>query len=358
MIRAIAIMISVLALSGTTIYGLSVLRASDPDGVGYRDVEIAKQLPPQVDWFTLRGDLAIAVNAARETAMAQANEELEAWHRTVMTKVDEDFLPWYFGYWQSQKRAAAYVWDWMVDDQQAATLKAAERLSDQLSARALPPYLTDTALEAIAARAAERFAAELRRELDQIPARYAIPPADWDRFMTGLSFTITAYDDQAQMRMADVSLKGLVASGGVIAGVSIGRYASRSVAAGFERMAAGMGARAAQSGTAIAGRAVARQAVNRSVSQLGSGVAARGGARAAGSLGGPLVAALTIGVVGAWEYVAHTSHVEEHQPRMRAAIEEFLAAFEADLIGPGGAIGAPVYQIETGLYKALGGEQN
>ena len=357
MVRALALMISVLAVAGTTIYGLSVLRASDPQGVGYRDVEIAKTLPPQVDWFTLRGDLAIAVNAAREAAMSQARTELDQWHAQVMAKVDADFLPWYFGYWQSQKRAAAYLWDWMVDDQKAATLKSAERLSDQLAARALPPYLTDSALEQIAARAAERFADELRREVEQIPDRYAIPPADWERFLGGLSFTMAAYDDEAQMRMADVTLKSVVASGGVIAGVSLGRLASRSVSAGFARMAGTMGARASASGSAIAGRAVAQQAVSRSVQTVGSGLAARGGVRAAGSLGGPLVAALTIGVVGAWEYVAHTSHVEVHQPKMRAAIEEFLMAFEADLVRADGPIGAPVHAIETGLYEALSGEQ-
>ena len=357
MIRALAFMISVLAIAGTTIYGLSVLRAADPHGVGYRDTPAAKDLPPQVDWYTLRGDLAIAVHGARETALQSARAELEQWHGAVMGRVDADFLPWYFGYWQSQKRAAAYMWDWMIDDQQAATLKAADRLSDQLAARALPPYLTDRALEQIAVRAAELFASALRDELDQIPERYAIPPADWERFLGGLSFTMAAYDDQAQMRMADVSLKALVSGGAVVAGLSLSQIATRSVSASFTRMAAAMGQRAAASSAAIAGRAVARSAVNRSVAQVGSGVAARGGVRAAGSLGGPLVAALTIGVVGAWEYLAHTAHVEEHQPRMRAAIEEFLVAFEEDLMRADGAIGAPVHQIETGLYKALGGQQ-
>jgi len=342
----------VVALCATTIYVLHTFRGqADFAGAKLRDTAIDRLAEPPVDWQAVRQEVAGLVQTARAEALEGAGAQLAEWHTGVMHRLDTDFLEWYFGYWNTQKRSAGYLWDWLWNDEQAAETAIAETIAQELSARTLPPHLVDKELEAIAVNTADAFVKRLRRGLEEVPRQYAIPPTRWEEYLDGITFTVADRDGSDQ-RLTDVSLKGVYVLG-TLGGASVATAVVPLVKRAMARMGGAMGGRAASYGAGVAGQALAKSAVNKSVTTLGAKTGGAAGAKAGSLAGGPLIAAVAIVGIGMWEWWDHASMVEEERPRIRANIEGFLQQFEQDLLRADGAIGAPVHQIETALYESV-----
>ena len=336
--------IIVVALCATTLYILDTFRGqADLAEAKVRYTSIERLAEPEMDWHAVRQAVAGVVQTSRAQALEEANQQLAAWQADVMHRLDADFLEWYFGYWNTQKRSASYLWTWLWDDEQTANTEMAETIANELSARALPPHLVDKELESIAMHTADTFVKRLRRGLQEVPRRYSIPPTRWESYLDGITFTI-ADRDASDQRLTDASLKSVYVLG-TLGGVSIATAAAPLIKSAMTRMGSAMGSRAASYGARIAGKAIARTTVRQSVSTVG--------AKTGSVVSGPLIAAVAIVGIGIWEWWDHTTMVEEERPRMRANIAGFLKQFKQDLLRADGAIGAPVHQIETAIYESV-----
>ena len=164
--------IIVVALCATTLYILDTFRGqADLAEAKVRYTSIERLAEPEMDWHAVRQAVAGVVQTSRAQALEEANQQLAAWQADVMHRLDADFLEWYFGYWNTQKRSASYLWTWLWDDEQTANTEMAETIANELSARALPPHLVDKELESIAMHTADTFVKRLRRGLQEVPRR-------------------------------------------------------------------------------------------------------------------------------------------------------------------------------------------
>lgn len=336
--------IIVVALCATTLYILHTFRGqADFAEAKVRDAPLERLAEPEVDWYAVRQAVAGVVQTSRAQALEEANQQLTEWQAGVMHRLDTDFLAWYFGYWNTQKRSASYLWTWLWDDEQSANTEMAETIANELSARALPPHLVDKELESIAMNTADTFVKRLRRGLEDVPRQYSIPPTRWEEYLDGITFTIADRDGSDQ-RLTDASLKSVYVLG-TLGSAGTAMAAAPLVRKAMARMGSAMGGRAASYGARIAGKAIARTTVRQSVSTVG--------AKTGSMASGPLIAAVAIVGIGIWEWWDHATTVEAERPRMRANIAGFLKQFKQDLLRTDGAIGAPVHQIETVIYASV-----
>ena len=142
---------------------------------------------PATDWSAIDAAIVEALQSARSKAEQQANVKLDGWTSSLMTRVDGDFLEWYFSYWTQQKIGLKGVWYWTVNkvmsDEPAMAEKITEDIQEEFSKRVLRPQISQMEIERITREVLEVYVTELSNALKAIPSRYNIPHPDWERHL-------------------------------------------------------------------------------------------------------------------------------------------------------------------------------
>ena len=135
-----------------------------------------------------------ALKAAHKAAESTAQSKLDTWTQTLMRRVDADFLPWYFGYWNQQAlglRSAWYRAAHQVGLSQSATGERITReIQQQFAQRVMRPQIAQMELERTANETFQTYVNELNPKLAAIPKQYQIPQPDWDRYLYDIAHPI------------------------------------------------------------------------------------------------------------------------------------------------------------------------
>lgn len=298
-----------------------------------------------VDWSEVDGEIQQVFSEARDRARMTARTRLDAWHAELMGRVESDFLPWYFGFWNQEWRdlkAAGYLAaDW-------AGLKDAEDammsdFRDAFAARVMPPGETQLRMEAIAREALGVYLAHAREELPDIPKEYGVPREDWQEHLAsiGLQLQQTATQDE----QVPTTLKGLVAFGaaGTTAVILRSGSALRRVGAAAGRWSprAAVGAgETALVGTALRGR----------VARTGGRQAAKTGGR----VGGRILGVAALAGFLAWDVYDYRRTEAELRPKLRQRLDAYLRQVsERMLADPETGVLAPVYEVQGHVHQQL-----
>ncbi|MFP4560074.1 MAG: hypothetical protein ACLFQ3_02015, partial [Thiohalorhabdus sp.] len=211
-----------------------------------------------VDWSAVDAEIRTVFEEARRDAEKRAQRELDAWHAELMGRVDEDFLPWYFGFWNQQwrdlKALGFLAADWVGGREAQAAMM--DDFRDAFATRVMPPGETQMRMEAIARDTLQAYLADVRTELRAIPAEHDVPRDDWEQHLAHIGLQLTQAEGQNEQ--VPTTLKGLVTFGaaGTTAVVLRGSTAVRRIGGAAMRWVPRAGVTAGE--TALVGGALSQ----------------------------------------------------------------------------------------------------
>ena len=175
---------------------------------------------PKMDWQGVDLAIADALQAAHRAAETAAQSKLDTWSTALMRRVDADFLPWYFGYWNQQALGLWSAFYWAAHAVGMSQSDAGERITweiqQQFAQRVMRPEIAQMELERIAQETLQVYVDELNPKLAAIPKDYQIPQPEWDRYLNDIALLTTRVEGNRQVSITLKSVAATTAGGGLI----------------------------------------------------------------------------------------------------------------------------------------------
>lgn len=322
-------------------------RYLQPPGSGWAwldtDRTISVEVP--VDWRGVDAEIQQVFSEARDKARATARARLDAWHAELMGRVESDFLPWYFGFWNQEWRdlkAAGYLaadWAGFTDAEQAMMAD----FRDAFATRVMPPAETQLRMEAIARESLTVYLDHAREHLPEIPTEYGVPRDDWQQHLAHIGLQLRQADSQDQQ--VPTSLKGLVTVGAVGTTAVLLRGGSA-----MSRLGAVTGRLLPRAGVSAGETALVAGGVRTQVARVGGRQAAKTGSRVGGRVLG--LAAL-VGFL-AWDAYDYAQTEAELRPKLRERLGAYLKGVSDRMLeDPDSGVLAPVREVEVRVREQL-----
>lgn len=160
------------------------------------------------------------LKVAEEKTQTTAEASLDEWINAMQERIDENFLPWYFGYWSQQVRGLKYfyytIYYTITDffrDKPTAAEKITEDIQKEFANRVLRPEVAQLEIERITQTAVSVFVKEISDKLSEIPIKYKIPQPAWEVYLNGLAKTAQSTEGGRQINF--VFKVGLVESSAI-----------------------------------------------------------------------------------------------------------------------------------------------
>ena len=302
-----------------SIVGRDVYRRGSPHVEPHPGPSVTAPAPPP-DWSAVDAEIVAGLKSAHAEAEKQANLKLDIWISSLMTKADNNFLEWYFGYWTQQVIGLKGIWYYgvnkIISDQPSLVEKITEDFQSEFSKRVLSPQISQMRIEDITREVLKIYVAELSTTLQQIPTRYNIPHPDWERHLDDIAVIISNVEGS---REVPLSMKGVAASS-VVAGQTV-----------VTMFAPTIGKISAKLSAKLAGNAAAK-------------IAAKTGAKVISKSGGAFSApVIGVGIIiwDVWDH-NHTKSVE--RPILRQALVDYFDEMKKSFL----------YQPESGIVSIIG----
>ncbi len=252
-----------------------------------------------------------ALNTAHQNAEHYAKNELALWEQELIKRIDNDFLNWYFNYFNQKKAEFSIFLQYVgenvrnVFDQTIVNDNIAIKLNNDIqrefARRVLQAESAEMKLKTIAIDTAEFYIKEVSKEFDNVPKMYKIPRSDWNQYLETINIRLT---NERGNQVFVVTLIG---------------------ATGVAKIAAKIAAKASV------------QAVGTISAQLGSMI-------------DPTVALALI----AWDYWDYTNGVKENKPRLRKDLINYLEDLKKYLLSePEQGVMSVVNELEQKIKDSV-----
>ena len=190
---------------------------------------------------------------ARYEAQEFAESRMNAWTNTLKTRVDGDFLDWYFDYVQQQKMGLMYLGNkakgaW-TGEEDLAENELMKYIQAEFSDQVMRPEIAKYEIEEIAEETALVYVQTLQARLVEIPIAYNLTQEEWIEYLDDV--TRITYNTEGN-RDHPFALKALYGAGAF------------GVASVTSRVARGVGRGTANVGSKVVGRTAGAVAVNAS----------------------------------------------------------------------------------------------
>jgi hypothetical protein len=181
-----------------------------------------------VDWSAVDKSVRDVFMRAGTKAEESAKVAVREWTKELRHRAEEDFIPWYFSYWNQQAMALKAIGFHLMKTPAAEGMfgkqpKAEEQIGAMVEkafvSRVLQPATAQLKIDEITREAVTVYLDTLNHELKAVQADYNISEQDWDRFLDGIGETVRAVEGNRQVPLV---LKGATVVSGVIA-VKIGQ---------------------------------------------------------------------------------------------------------------------------------------
>lgn len=290
---------------------------------------------PSINWRAVDTAVAQALTTAHARAENYASQQLDLWIDDLMGRVDDNFLNWYFGYFNQKQielksvfvQLRSGVVNLVNPDLPSPSEKVAEVITrdfqEEFARRVLRPQIAQLQLERLTQQTVKQYLNALSENLNQIPLSYQIPQADWNRYLNDIAVSI--YDTEGEV--SNLSLKVLV-----------GGSAYLAVKPLVAPLVLKVGSKVA---TNLAGKAGAKIALKTGASLTGK--------MAAGLLD------CTVGVgILLWDIwdTYHTANIEK--PILRETIAEYLEQVKGSILDdPETGIMAAIDRLEAKIIQSV-----
>ncbi len=255
-----------------------------------------------VDWSAVDKSVRDVFMKAGAKAEESAKASVREWIKDLRNRAEEDFIPWYFSYWNQQAMALKAIGFHLMKTPAAEGLfgkqpKAEDQVASMVEkafvSHVLQPATAQLKIEAITREAVTVYLDTLNQELKAVQADYSISEQEWDRYLNGVAETVLAVEGNRQVPLI---LKGATVASGVVA-VKIGQAATQHI----QMMLLRRGSREMfEEGMMYAGRSVAR------------------------GFGGLAFVAMT-----GWDLYDHQRTVAQNLPVMRKLLSDYFDQLES-----------------------------
>lgn len=165
--------------------GLAVLVLLLP-GCASRVAEPVAQAPvsPAV-WRQVDGELLNASRSATQQAEVYAQGSMEHWRTRIYQQTDENFIPWFSGYWTQEWLALKVGWYSLNNrgDDAQASRRLAGYLQEQYQQRVLAPVALEIDADGITGEAMEFYVQLLRQQVQLSTVRHQLPVPQLDQHL-------------------------------------------------------------------------------------------------------------------------------------------------------------------------------
>lgn len=165
------------------------------------------EAPVQVSentWWQVDNDVAAASQAARAAAESYAKSEMERWRGRVYDFTEEEFIPWFTGYWTQQWLAVKVVWYKFGGGVDPAMQRLATYLQEQYREQVLDPVAEEVDPKAVRIQATRFYVEHLGQALRELPHRHGVPLAQFEARLAGIPAIALAPPDKNDERHASL----------------------------------------------------------------------------------------------------------------------------------------------------------
>jgi hypothetical protein len=298
----------------------------------------AVSVQPPVPWHEVDHAMVEAFRTAHKVAEDVATAKIHTWAQALEQRLDDDFLDWYFGYFQQQWLGLKAIGYWTAEkllrEQPTMAEKITADIQEEFAKRVLRPEIAQMQLERIVHETVTEYTRALQHNIAPIPDRYHIPQADWDGYLATVATLIARSEGNREIPL---SLK-LFTSGVVVGGVASAATLTELLQPLWARIGTKVSTTVAAPG---AGQAAAAMATR---------TGAKVGVRAGGRLLGVIIG---IGVL-AWDIWDHQHTERVERPILRANLIDYLAELQHTLLrDPETGIMTMIDAAEHSLVSAL-----
>jgi hypothetical protein len=293
---------------------------------------------PPVPWHEVDHAMVEAFRTAHKVAEDVATTKIQAWAQVLEQRLDDDFLAWYFSYFQQQWLGLKAIGYWtaerLLHEQPTMAEQITADIQEEFAKRILRPEIAQMQLERITHETITEYLRALQHNIAPIPDRYNIPQADWDGYLATIATLIARSEGNRQIPL---SLK-LFTSGVVVGGIASAATLSEVLKPVFARI-----------GTKVS-TTVATEGAGQAAATMAARTGAKVGVRAGGRLLGVIIG---IGVL-AWDIWDHQHTERVERPILRANLIEYLAELQHALLrDPETGIMTMIDAVEHTMVSAL-----
>ncbi len=291
---------------------------------------IEKPVVVEIDWAGVNNEVRDILKASRERSEKLAENKLSNWTGELMTRVDTDFLEWYFSYWTQQsigiKGLLAQIWHWVDSDSPSAVEKITEDVQQEFSNRVLRPKIAQLELERMINEIMNDYSTFLSSKLESIPGKYKIKSVDWDRFLRDIAVITSNVSGDREISLTLKTLVGAGAGGALVL--------FRSLKPVFTKIGSKISAKL--STKAAAGLAT----------KTGGKVAMRAGGKFVGTL-------IAVGII-IWDVWDHHNTKKKAMPVLRKNIEDYFSELKMSILfDPEYGIMTIIYGMEKNIVDSI-----
>ncbi len=291
---------------------------------------IEKPVVVEIDWAVVNSEVREFLKESRERSEKLAQIKLSNWTGELMTRVDTDFLEWYFSYWTQQsigiKGLLAQIWHWVDSDSPSAVEKITEDVQQEFSNRVLRPKIAQLELERMINEIMNDYSTFLSSKLESIPGKYKIKSVDWDRFLRDIAVITSNVSGDREISLTLKTLVGAGAGGALVL--------FRSLKPVFTKIGSKISAK-------LSSKAAARLAT-----KTGGKVAMRAGGKFAGTL-------IAVGII-IWDVWDHHNTKKKAMPVLRKNIEDYFSELKMSILfDPEYGIMTIIYGMEKNIVDSI-----
>ena len=325
---------TIVALIIITTLGHYLYSRTQPERQSSSDRRTQTSIQKPIPWHEVDAAIVEALQSSHAKAEEIAKARLGEWTGELQKRIDEDFLKWYFGYWQQQWLGLKAIGYWLADrkvveeivgDQPSMAERITEEIQEEFAKRVLRPQIAQLQMERIAEEVVSVFVLELQKNLAPIPEKYRIPQVEWDRYLEDMAGLTSHIEGNRQVTLTLKAATAIVAGGVTVTAVKVTQMLKPVIA----KIGTKMTTKAAAEG---AGKAAAT-------------VATKTGGKVAGKVGGKFLGALAgVGII-AWDVWDHHRTKKIESPILRQNLADYLTELQQSLL----------CEPETGLMTIVHG---
>ncbi|NMF66599.1 hypothetical protein DP113_20080 [Brasilonema octagenarum UFV-E1] len=289
----------------------------------------------------IRSDLETAHNKVE-----LASKKLDVWTDELMVKVDNSFLPWYFGYWNQQVFGVQSLFQTAYRWVNGNALTAEEKLNQVVEAeftnRVLQPQIAQLQIQKLTDESLNLYINTLQSELDITQHRFKIPQIRWQRYLQDIALVTRATESNRGTSLAFKSAGGTAIVGGVAVERGLAKVAGKTL-------------------TKTIGKSVGKftgKTVAKVIAKAG-GTAGEAVGQAIAVATAPIVGPILGTVIVAWDLIDHYQTRKVNEPILRTQIKQYLTSMKAIILNDSSTgFMSAIHDFEVQVSKSFSASQN
>jgi hypothetical protein len=291
-----------------------------------------KEINPTINWDEVDKNVRNVIVEAKAEADSFARKKVALWTNDIVQRIDDNFLDWYFSYWQQQLFGFKAIGYWFENltviekffgEKPTVSERITQEIQEEFAKRVLRPEIAQMQIETIIDSTVIIFVNSIAPKLDSVRLKYSIEKTDWEDYLNGIALMTHNVKADRQIEVGQKAITLAVVVSGTAATVNITSAIKpliKNVGTKFTTKAATKGAGKIATSTAT---------------KTGTKVGAKFGGKLAG-----WIIAIGIVVWDVWDY-HHTKKIEK--PILRQNLLDYMEEIKHNLL----------YESDTGIMSII-----